>query len=386
MKIALVIKEYGLERGGAERHTVHLGRALAQGGHDVHVLSRLFQEDPASPPIHWHPVTTVRKPSWWKVLSFARKVSETLRHEAFDIVYALNPVFSADIYRMSDGVQRHWLKVRYPHPLHRGARLATRPVLLVNLYLENRLYRRGGCRRVVANSRLFKETLHGYYGVSRERIEVIYNGVDHRTFNPQARASLGREARARWGLPSRAPVIVFAGNDWKRKGLFTLLKAMDRRDSGSSECRLLVAGRGSPRKIERMCSPHLRSRIHLPGAVREIQKVYAAGDLLVLPTRYDPFSNVCLEAMACGLPVITTAANGAAELVREGVNGYVQQEPDSAEELAGLLRRFLDGGNPESMKDAARATASAFTWEEAARRNLELFKRLLREKKRGIAH
>jgi UDP-glucose:(heptosyl)LPS alpha-1,3-glucosyltransferase len=173
-------------------------------------------------------------------------------------------------------------------------------------------------------------------------------------------------------------VILYVSNNWRRKGLAVLISAMALLGQRGASLRLVVVGRGRPAPFLRLARRlGLNERIRFVSPTREVQRYYAAGDLLVLPTVYDPFANVCLEAMACGLPVVTTAGNGAAELIRAGENGYVQSDPGDASELAGLLAHCLDLQRLRHMGERARETAIPYSRERNMEQTLGFFQWLL---------
>jgi UDP-glucose:(heptosyl)LPS alpha-1,3-glucosyltransferase len=371
MKIALVNHSFSLSHGGLERFSVNLATALHQEGHEVHAIAQRFSDLPAA--VQTHPLSVPRKPSFWRIFSFHRVAAQAVQADSFDIVYGLVRFFPLDVYRMGDGVQKHWMRIRYPFSLWRWLNYLINPAHLCNLYLERRILTAPGCR-IVTNSRLCKEHPQQYYGVSAERIQVVYNGVNHQVFNPQQMAALRPAVREELGLGNEAIAVLHISNNWKRKGLAVLLEAVDRLGAKGAKVHVIVVGRGRAAPFRKLAGRlGLTARLHLVGESSQVQRYYAAGDLMVLPTLYDPFSNVCLEAMACGLPVITTAANGAAELIRPGQNGYVQQDPLDAEELARWLGKCLEPEVLESMGTVAWQTSLPFTREKNMQETIGVF-------------
>src|SRR5213075_837870 len=136
--------------------------------------------------------------------------------------------------------------------------------------------------------------------------------------------------------------LLFAGSGWERKGLLFAIEAMQL--CKNRKMRLLVAGRGNERSYK-------SKRVKFLGEVDDLVRIYAAADIFILPTIYDPFSNACLEALACGLPVITTRSNGFSEIVDEGVHGSII---DHANNLVGLRDAIRFWSDP-SRRIAARA-------------------------------
>ena len=113
--------------------------------------------------------------------------------------------------------------------------------------------------------------------------------------------------------------------------------------------------------------------MHFAGPVADPERWMAAADLFVLPTLYDPFANTCLEALASGLPVITTTANGAAEILEEGRTGAAIPDPRDVEALAGRIVEFLQPARREERTAAARAAAEALPMEEHLKQVLSLY-------------
>jgi UDP-glucose:(heptosyl)LPS alpha-1,3-glucosyltransferase len=380
MKIALVNKTFSLSHGGAERFSVNLAAALVREGHEVHAFVHQAEDLPDQ--VTLHQVSMVKKPAFRRVLSFASQVRRILASESFDIIYGLTQIYPQDLHRMGGGIHRHWMRVRYPFTPWRWLNYLFNPTHLANIFLESRIYRPANYRRIVTNSQLCKRHAQEYYGVPTEHIAVIYNGVDHQTFNSQTAVRYRGEVRQELGLSQDDPVILFVASNWKRKGLSVLLRALAILGSKGRTSQVVVVGRGKPDPFKKLARQlGLDGRVHFIGPTNRVERYYGAGDLLVLPTLYDPFANVCLEAMACGLPVITTAANGAAEIIRPGENGFVQQKPTDAQELALLLEPLLSAEHRSKMGQAARVTALEFTTERNLAETLGLCRRVLEEKR-----
>ena len=163
-----------------------------------------------------------------------------------------------------------------------------------------------------------------------EKIRVIYNGVDRERFSPDRLRHKPPAAIVELGLEPGIPTILFVGSGFKRKGLHFLIAAlprMQRRDS-----RLLVVGHGRTSPYERLAAKlGVAQRVRFLGPQPAVERFYAAGRVLALPTIYDPCSNVVLEALAGGLPVVTTAANGASEFIQPGKNGAILARPDDCQ-------------------------------------------------------
>jgi UDP-glucose:(heptosyl)LPS alpha-1,3-glucosyltransferase len=384
MKIALVNKVFSRSHGGLERFAVNLAGALLRGGHEVHAFGQRFSDLPQGVTVH--PLQVARKTSWWRVLNFHRCAARALAMDRFDIVLGLTRFFPMDVYRMGDGVQRHWMRIRYPFSPLRWLNYLLNPAHAANIYMERRLLPGGGARRIITNSRLCRDHVRHYYGVPEERIDVVYNGVDHAQFNLEASAALRSGVRMELGLAPEDIALLHVSNNWLRKGVEVTLRAMAALGNEGSNLHLLVVGRGREEPFRRLALKlGLESRVHFVGPSQVVERYYAAGDLLVLPTLYDPFSNVCLEAMACGLPVVTTVGNGASEIIEEGKNGFIQRDAKSVRELAGILENCLDLVALREMGAAANRVSQGFTPERNMRETLTVFEKVVAEKVAGAA-
>src|SRR5205085_1282801 len=174
------------------------------------------------------------------------------------------------------------------------------------LRLEESLLCHGGARRVITNSRLVKEEITWLYGFPAKEIDLVYNGVPLDEFANATRHRV--ESREKFGLAEDEIAVLFAGSGWARKGLRYAIAAVDA--CGIAQMRLLVAGKGNQ-------SLYRGRNVSFLGEIQELPALYAAADIFLLPTIYDPFSNACLEAFAAGVPVITTETNGFHEIIEE---------------------------------------------------------------------
>ena len=186
--------------------------------------------------------------------------------------------------------------------------------------------------------------------------------------------------RAAWGIGEHDALLVFAGMDFRRKSLATALLALAR---VASQPKLLVLGDGDIPKFQRQAAElGIERQVIFAGRQTDIEKFYGAADLFVLPTIYEPFPNVNLEAMACGLPVITTRTAGGADLIMPGKNGSLISDAWAVDELAHQIEAFLT--LPAEIRAAMRAhcveTARRYTIENNARQTIDVFHEVLREK------
>jgi len=197
----------------------------------------------------------------------------------------------------------------------------------------------------------------------RSDVPVIRYGVDTEAFSPASRAKRRDSERASLGIEATDFCLLMIGNDWKNKGLDTLLEAL----SGCREIgfTLLVVGSDDRRSYdEQIRRLHLESKIRFPGSSPDVMRFYAAADAYVAPSLEDAYGLPILEAMACGLPVIASSRAGASEIILDGQNGFVLRDPEDPRELATLLRQiYSDAALRIKIANAATRTAMEHTWD-----------------------
>jgi UDP-glucose:(heptosyl)LPS alpha-1,3-glucosyltransferase len=360
MKI-LVISRPFVFHGGVERATAGFIQALAKNGHDVHLLS-----PPGQQPLHGVTRHTLRLPpvpGIARVLVLPLAVRLAVRRRAWDIVQSHERTLSQDVYRAGEGCHRGYLEA-----LPRRRRRSAYHRLLLSV--ERRVF--ASTPQIVAISRRGAAEIARLYNVPATRLTVIYNGVDLSRFHPDNRARHGAPARMEAGIAPDAWVVLFAGSGFERKGLATAIQGFaalsDRRS------RMLVVGKGDTRPYRRLAERlGVIDRIIWLGPRPDVDRWFAAADTMVLPTHYEPFGNVHLEALASGLPVITTTAAGGAEIVGEEC-GVVVTPGDAAAVSLGLER--LHAEDPKKLAAAARKAVEPFTYDKQVENFERVYRRL----------
>jgi UDP-glucose:(heptosyl)LPS alpha-1,3-glucosyltransferase len=379
MHIAIVRRHCSLKKGGAERYCVNLFRGLRKLGHRVTIVGEAI-DDELRDEVAFVPVPVVRLNSWTRNKSFFVNTGHVLRKHRFDVVHGLSRVDGLDTFRLTERLQIHWVNMYYRNPVTRWLQHMNPRHRLV-FDLERRIFGPHGVRRVIVQSQLDARLLREYFGVDDSRICRIINGVDTTTFHPGVRA--GRDdVRAEWKIDADVPLLVFASMDFRGKGLDSVLDALARLKH--RETRLMVLGQGRASSFERRArSLGIDRRVIFAGRQSAIQRFYGAADLFVLPTIYEPFPNVNLEAMACGTPVITTATAGGAEIIQEGRNGYLIPDAWSVDILAEQIDHHLSlpSSEKQSMHDACWDSASRLKIVDNARQVAAMFEDVVREKR-----
>jgi UDP-glucose:(heptosyl)LPS alpha-1,3-glucosyltransferase len=216
------------------------------------------------------------------------------------------------------------------------------------LQLEESLFASHKAARVIVGSQMVKDEIINLYRYPADKIDVVRNGVplDKFRFEPELR----KQAREDLNLKPDQIALLFAGSGWERKGLIFAIQAMAL--CKNRKMRLFVAGRGNEKFYKTRSLRFWREEpVRFLGEVTDLARVYPAVDIFILPTIYDPFSNACLEAISCGLPVITTRSNGFSEIIEDGVHGSII---DHAGNLVGLRDAIRFWSDP-SRRIAARA-------------------------------
>lgn len=343
MKIGVIRQRY-TAIGGAERYLDAVIRELTARGHEVHVFASAWRGDSSG--FTFHRVPVVRLTSFLRALTFAWSARDVVRRERCDLVLSLERTIEQDVYRAGDGCHREWLRqrARYDSALKNFV-TRVNPLHRTLLGLEQRTFSPHHTRRIIANSHRGKREIVSHYGFPEHRIHVIHNGVDCERFAPR------KEPLAR-----KEVTLLFVGTGFERKGLRFCIGALPHLPA---HVRLRVIGKGEIERYRRMaheCGVSLR--VEFPGAHHDIAAAYRDADLLLHPAIYEPFANVCLEALASGLPVITTAMNGASEVIEHGKSGAILEEP-SGEAVAHAVLPFLDANVRAAAARHARAVAEA---------------------------
>lgn len=379
MKIALVKRRCSLRVGGSERYCVNLARQFRSLGHEVCVVGESIDDD-LNEEIEFHRVPVVSWTSSTKNRSFAIGAGRIAQRLNCDIVYGLGRAHGLDVVRVTERLQSHWLGVRYRHPLQRRLqRWNPRHRTLIDL--ERRIYTAETTRRIVVQSQLDRTLVMHWYGVDPSRIRVIPNGVDLGHFTPMEETQR-QQFRQRLVGDANCPLFIFASMDFEGKGLLTVLRSLALLED--RKARLLVLGDGPIARFRRIAHRlGIAEQVIFLGRRSDIQRFYSAGDLFVLPTAYEPFPNVNLEAMACGLPVLTTRTAGGVDIVEENVNGYLIADYDAGQEMVDAFRRHLALSEEarRGMGQNCISTARDLPIQRNVESTLELFHEVLHAKR-----
>ena len=360
--------------GGGERFVALLAGSLARAGCAITVVSTRWEEPIDS--VAWRRVSALECGEILSLLSFTANVARHLRWADYDLVQSHARLLWQDIYRAGDGCHREWLRQRAAHQalpcLHRRRASGFERLVLL---LERTLFRRRRYRLIVASSARVRADLIRHYAVPPQDIRVIYNGVDTERFHPATRQARREAARRRLEIPAGALVALFMGTGFERKGLAYLLRALP---AAGERVQLVVAGRDAEADCYRDLARALgvEGRVRFLGPVTYPETAYAAADVFVLPTIYEPFSNACLEALASGLPVVTTRAAGVSEILDGRLDSLTLASGCDHAVLAERLRQLQDPHERQALGAEARAVAEARSLETMVGEFLEVHRTL----------
>jgi UDP-glucose:(heptosyl)LPS alpha-1,3-glucosyltransferase len=371
VKLAIIRKRYS-SAGGGEKFIERFGEQLIKTGVSVSVLAKSWVGNT----LEWIPIESSGLTRLAKYKSFSKGVSIALQRENFDIVQTHERLLGADIFRVGDGLHASWL-MRYRKLLSplRRAMLNNDPFHKYILEIERRLTLETDTVFAV-NSELIADELSYVYKVPSTRIRVIPNGVDTNFFTMPS-FDVKERSKLSFGFLGDDRVISFVGSGFLRKGLGELISALMLLPS---DIKVLVAGYDKfaflyRRQTERL---GLASRVKFLGSLLDMRAVYWASDIFVLPTLYDPNSNAALEALSCGLPVVSTASmGGMTEILEKKAGCLVERDPQT---IAEAIQRTLYQVDTCDIRLCARKLAESLDDSLIIPKWLNLYEKILNDK------
>ena len=375
MRIGLVVEKFDPLCGGLEQWAFQFASQLLSRGHEVHVVAGRFGDQVQAMPIVAHRLEGVRSR-----LGFAEATERKLRSLNLDVIHDTGAGWYCDVFQPHGGSRRvaieHNLLLlpRWLRPLKYAASKWLPRYRRFNALMARQYVNDG--RILLALSRQTVNDFQDIHGIPADRIRLIYNGVDPERFSPEHRAKYRSAVRRRLGLSDDTLLLLIVAHNFPLKGLPTLLRAMGRLTDQRRPAHLVVVGGKQPERYGQVAGRMgTRSSVTFTGTVRDTVPFYAAADVYVHPTFHDSCSLVVLEALASGLPVITSRLNGASELITEGVEGHVLADPSDADALLSKLEPLFDSTVRNGMGRAARRLAL----EHSLRRNVDEVLRVYEE-------
>ena len=367
IRFATAILDFSRKKGGAEGYLVDLCKRMADEENEIHVYAELWDGEDRR--IHLHRIKTLPFPKSLRLLSFAMKATKEIRGGDYDISFGVGNILKANVLQPHGGVHWAWFwrSLRaYDHPILWTIKFLGRvlsPNQWVSGWIENAPYKGKSLPRIIAISDMVKRDMMEWYKIPEDRIEVVYNGVDIERFHPRNR-QYRSEVRKRHKIGEEF-VILFVSNNFRMKGLGYLMKALaNLKRKDSPLLRLLILGRDRRGPYLRLAKKTgISEEVVFVGSTHEPEKYYGSADLLVHPTFYDACSLTVLEALASGLPVITTSSNGASGMIRQKEEGWVIDKIKDTHELELAIRYFFDDGIRHRMAHQGRCKVETYSEE-----------------------
>lgn len=378
MNIAFCYESVLPHRGGCETYIASLARRLVADGHEVHLYARRWDADALPTELHIHRVNVPRVPRFLRPWFFGAYCRRALASSGHQVTVGFDKIAGLDLLYPQGGLYAataaHNL-LKYRQPMLRrlaGWLKAIDPAHRSFMALERAQYQRRS-PMVVAISDMVRRHFEQYYRLDTANLRMVRMAIDPDRFEERDRPRRRLEWRERWGLSPEHIVGLFAAMNYRLKGLEPLLRAVALLPA-SAPFRLLIVGSAKTAAFERLARQlNVVERVRFAGFCPDMRNGYFAADFYVHPTFYDPCSLVVLEALACGLPVITTRYNGAAEMMRPPREGFVLDDPHHTGHLADALSQLLDPARRAACAQAARRTAAQWTFEHHYRQMLAVF-------------
>ena len=364
MRIALLTRRFDTAGGGTERDLIVTANCLRTAGHQV----TIFADEIRGATGTWDVRRVGGRLRLGRALSlirFAWTAAPAARRAGADLVLSFARCVGADVMRSGGGAHASYLRAarKWRGPLGATA-MRFSPYHQVQMLVERQAFRNPGLKRVIAVSNFVRDDLIREFNLAPEKTMTIYNGVDLDRFRPAADSSQRAMVRQKFVVPASARVVAFVGNGFARKGLGFLIEAWPLVAGGAF---LLVVG--SDRQTEnfarRAHALNVGARVVFTGPQPKVEEILHAADAFAMPSLFEPFGNVVMEAMASGLPALTSAFSGVAEVIPQSMRGFRVDNPDDVGEVALRLGALFDA--PKSLADEARATAEKFTWTRYAK-------------------
>jgi len=371
-RIAVVIPKFGLV-GGAENFASELTtRLTADPRYDVHVFANRWSGK--APGITFHRVPIVRFPRSLTTPSFAWFANRAIAREDFDLVHTHDRIFDADLFTMHGIPHRLWVRDVRKKRMSLFDR-STR-------WVEEKLVANPRCRRFLAVSTITKEKFIGEFGVEGNRVLVVPPGTDVERFARRNREGCRDDLRRSLGLNASTRILLFVSMNFEVKGLDYVMRGIAalKHRGGPEIPVLLVVGRGNEGQYGRLADElDIGPNVRFSGVTgrENLDALYLGSDFFAMLSRFDTFGMAALDAMAASLPVVLSGNVGAKDLVRDGVNGFVVSDPADAAAVADRFDQLLETGLRQRMGQEAFRTACGQSWDEVARRQIEIYEELL---------
>ena len=367
-KIALAIENFSKHKGGAESYAVSLASTLVESGWETHLFGKNWDGEPSAAIFHRIKIPKLL-PSWAKMILFALKHKQMVKSQAFDVILGFGNTLYMNVYQSHGGVHRFSTARKLYTEKNKILRSTKRLLIVFSLkykvrnWIESAPFRLYPKPKIIAISLMIKEDFISFYRINEKEIKVIYNGIDTAKYNKGLKEHLKSSLRQRLGISDNDVAFLFISYDLKKKGIMPLIEAAAKlKKLNFTRFKVVVVGeRPYSLLLKQVKRLHLEDTIIFTGPTKTPEDYYANCDVFVLPTFYDACSLVVLEAMACGLPAITTTYNGVAGIITNKKDGYIISHPPHSEELAEAMKALMVHERLKNMSIEASITGKKYS-------------------------
>jgi UDP-glucose:(heptosyl)LPS alpha-1,3-glucosyltransferase len=380
MKIALALEKFSKHSGGAESYAVDLAQALVANGWEVHLFGYEWDGNPPSALFH-----QLKRPPFYmtasmKLLHFAFQHRSMVKNGNYDVIVGFGSTIFMNVYQSHGGAhklssRRKLYAIRNPAlRFFKKIVMLLSPKYHVRSWIESAPFRSKTLPRIVAISDMVKNDISEVFGTDRSQIEVIYNGIDGARFKKKTCCSEATSLRQSLGFDDHI-LFLFMSYDFRKKGVRFLIEAASKlRHASSNKFGVVVVGGTPSPSLSRLVSKlDLDGIVVFPGSTKTPQISYNACDVFVLPTFYDACSLVVFEAMSSGLPVITSACNGASGVIEHGIDGFVINDPADSSEICDYMLALLNRDTLSIMSEKAMMKSVRYSLEENHSQMMRVF-------------
>jgi UDP-glucose:(heptosyl)LPS alpha-1,3-glucosyltransferase len=376
VNIAFCYENVDPARGGCETYIADLARRMVRDGHAVHLYACRWNAAALPNGIICHPIARQGGPRFLRPWRFGRACLKALAANRHDVSIGFDKTWGQDIHYPQGGVyaasQAANLR-KHASPWRRTmVRLLKQLDPAVQSFRALERLQLSRAKAVIVNSRMARGHAADHLGLDPHRVDVLHAAIDPGRFDVADRERIRDTMRRSWDVPDNAPVGVFVAMNYRLKGLDPLVRSVALLPR-ESRFRLVVAGHpqsGAYQQLARRLG--VADRVIFHGYCGDSRQVYFAGDFLIHPTFYDPCSLVVLEALACGLPIITSRSNGAAELMDPPHDGLVIDDPHDHARLAAAIARMIDDDYRSACVSRARHSATLWTFDDHYRKMMAI--------------
>jgi UDP-glucose:(heptosyl)LPS alpha-1,3-glucosyltransferase len=367
-KIALAIENFSKHKGGAESYAVSLASTLVESGWETHLFGKNWDGEPSAAIFHRIKIPKLL-PSWGKMILFALKHKQMVKSQAFDVILGFGNTLYMNVYQSHGGVHRFSTARKLYTEKNKIVRSIKRLLILFSLkdkvrnWIESAPFRLYPKPKIIAISLMIKKDFISFYHINEKEIKVIYNGIDTAKYNVGLKERPRSSLRQRLGITDNDVAFLFISYDLKKKGIMPLIEAAAKlKKLNFTRFKVVVVGEQPYRLLLKQVKRlSLEDTVIFTGPTKTPEDYYANCNVLVLPTFYDACSLVVIEAMACGLPAITTTYNGVAGIITNEKDGYIISHPPHSEELAEAMKALMVHERLKNMSIEASITGKKYS-------------------------